>query len=239
MSNSQWPPPPVQQPGPPPGQSPWSQPDPRWTPQSYHDTSGRDPRRPFGSPSGGTQPPYGQPQGSPPQQPSIDSFQAPRSSLGKPILIGVAIVGAIAILLVALQFFGPGTTASPSPTPAVTQSAGATSMPTAAETSGTKIPFEGNGTGTFEVLSQSWSGDSLVVKLRVTLDEGQSTKSFSTYVFNNQSMQVSDPTDTTPFSVTAGQPYEGTFTFNVPKGKTTAVLASGSGRALTALPING
>lgn len=179
--------------------------------------------------------PYGQR----PPSASIDEFQAPRSSVAKPLMIGLAIVGAIGILLVALQFFGGEPTASPSPTVASTPSGSPDTLPTAVATSGTTIPFEGNGEGTFEVLSQNWTDNGLVVEIKVSLNPGQGTESFTTYAFNNESMQVVDPTDTTPFTASEDQPYTGSFTFTLPEGKATLVLASGAGRALTALPIRG
>lgn len=209
--------------------SPWAHQDPRWKPQSYHDAVGRDPRQPFGQPD--------RQLGRAPHEPSIEDFREPRRGGPPWWLVAIAVVAAIALVLVTLQVVtGQGEpTTSPSPTPSA--ATGESETPSSSATGGNAIPFEGNGTGVFELLEQDWTPDGLVVRFRVTLDAGQ--QSFGVYMFNNSSMQVSDPLDTTPFDVSAGQPYEGTAMFAVEQGESTLVLTSAFGSAVTALPIKG
>lgn len=213
-------------------QSPWSQPDPRWQPQSYRDVTGRDPRQPFA-------PPHGQ---TPGPQPSIEDFRDRRPGSGRKWWIVAALVTVIAVVVVALQFLGgdagdsPGAAGSPtasattgtSPTPAVSQPAtgGATS-----------IPFEGNGTGTFELLKETWDATGVDIEFRVSVDSGQ--EGFTVFMFNNASMEVADPVLPTEFTVSAGSPHVGSARFEAVRGPGTFVLANWMGRALTALPIKG
>lgn len=209
--------------------SPWAHQDPRWQPQSYQDAVGRDPRQPFGQPS---------PQaGAAPHQTSIEDYREPRRGGPPWWFVAIGVVAAMALLLVTLQVVtGEGEpTASPTPSPSVATTE--SEVPSSSATGGNAIPFEGNGTGVFELLGQDWTADGLVVRFRVTIDSGQ--QSFGVYMFSNTTMQVSDPLDTTPFDVRAGEPYEGTATFAVEQGEATLVLTSAFGSAVTALPIKG
>lgn len=231
MSNQQWPPPQGNQPGDgtsppaPAGQSPWAQPDGRWSPQSYRESAGRDPRQPFGQ-----EPPPSVP-------PGIDQFEAPRGANTRTLWLGGSILAAILALVLVLQFTGgfaedPNAVASPS----VSTSAGPTPQPAA--TGGTSIPFEGNGTGVFEILSQAWTDQGLTVEYRITLDDGQGERSFSLYMFTNTTLEVADPLNYELATVASGKPFTGTAEFAVERADSTLVLASGFGTALTALPIS-
>lgn len=233
MSNQQWPPPQGNRapqgngPAPGPDQSPWSHPDAQWSPQSYRDAPARDPRQPFGQdPTPGT--PLG-----------IDQFEAPRGANKKTLWLGAAVLAAIVALVLVLQFTGgflatdPATSATPSSTPAEGRS------PEPAATGGTSIPFEGNGTGVFEILSQTWGEDALEIQYRITLDEGQGERSFSLYMFTNTTLEVADPLNYELATVASGRPFTGTVEFAVERSDSTLVLASGFGTALTALPIPG
>lgn len=211
-------------------QSPWAQPDPRWRPQSYHDAKGRDPRQPFGGPQPGLQ-------GNPPHQPTIEDFRE-QGTGGPPWwLVVVGIVAAIAVVLVALQIIGGEQEALPSATPSASTSPQDEETPGSSATGGNAIPFEGHGTGVFELLSQRWTADGLEVEFRVTLDAGE--QSYSLYMFNNSTMEVADPVDTAPFYVSADTPYTGSARFYVEQTEGTLVLTTGFGRALTALPVKG
>lgn len=205
--------------------SPWSQPDPRWQPQSYRDTQGRDPRQPFGAPQ--------QPEGH--QPPSIQDFRAPSGPKTPWWMIAAGVVAAIALVLVALQFVGGEPEVTPSPTPSVQVSG--EEIPGSSATGGNAIPFEGNGTGLFELLNETWDDQGVLIEYRVTLDQGR--ESFGFYLFNNETMAVADPMDLTPVVVSAGEPYSGTVRFDVVRATGTLVLTSAYGRALTALPIKG
>lgn len=227
MSNQQWPPPQGRgQPPGPPNQSPWSQPDAGWSPQSYRDNPGRDPRQPFGTAT------------EPEVAPDIDQFEAPRGTNKKTLVLGLAIVAAIVALVLVLQFTGGFSATEPavSPTPSGQSDQGRIPEPVA--TGGTSIPFEGNGTGVFEILSQTWSDQGLKVEYRITLDEGQGERSFSLYMFSNATLEVADPLTPELATAASGRPFTGTVEFAVDQAKSTLVLASGFGAALTALPIS-
>ncbi len=208
-------------------QSPWSHPDPRWQPQSYRDVTGRDPRQPFG-------PPHGQ---TPGPQPSIEDFGSRRRGPGNRWLLVVGVVFTIALVVVALQFLGgePGTPPSVAPSPATSSQPGESPATTVGASS--SIPFEGNGTGTFELLKETWDETGVDIEFRVTLDSGQ--EGFTVFLFNNASMEVSDPMLPAEFTVTAGAPYHGSARFQIVRGPGTLVLGNWMGRALTALPVKG
>ncbi len=225
MSNQQWPPPGNgPRPGPP-EQSPWSQPDARWSPQSYRDSAGRDPRQPFGQVA------------DPAPAPGIDQFEPPRRSNRTTLWLGVSIIAAIVALVLILQFTGgfSGSEPAASPTPPNQTQQEATPEPVA--TGGTSIPFEGNGNGVFEILSQEWTDTGLQVQYRITLDANQGERSFSLYMFTNTTLEVADPLNFDLATVTSDEPFTGTVEFAVDRAESTLVLASGFGTALTALPI--
>lgn len=227
MNNQQWPPPGNgSQPGPA-GQSPWSQPDSRWSPQNYRDAPGRDPRQPFG-----------QSAGPPPAAPDIDQFEPPRQANRKTLWLGIGIVAAIVALVLVLQFMGGFTASDPaaSPTPSA-QSGEQGSVPEPVATGGTSIPFEGNGKGLFEIVSQEWADGGLRIQYRITLDEDQGERSFALYMFTNATLEVADPVNYELATARSGEPFTGTVEFAVDRAQSTLVLASSFGTALTALPI--
>ncbi|MFV0429845.1 MAG: hypothetical protein ACK5KO_10535 [Arachnia sp.] len=213
MSNSSWPPPP--------GQSPWAQQDPRWTPQSYQDVQGRDPRQPFGQPA--------TPQGPPP---SVEDFQEPSRNRG-PFIMVVVVIAAVLVVVGALQLAGPADDPKTSASP--TQP---TVYPTVADTSGNSVPYEGHGTGTLELVSSEWGTDGVTVRFRVTPDDTDE-RSFTVYAFNNSSLELAEPDDPSAFNVAGPGPYEGSAFFEIPQGDTTFVLASSGGRPLAGLLVSG
>ncbi|MCC2592656.1 hypothetical protein LKO27_04395 [Tessaracoccus sp. OS52] len=210
--------------------SPWAHQDPRWQPQSYRDAVGRNPRQPFGQPSSGAnQPP----------QTSIEDFRE-QGRGGPPWwLVMVAVIAAVGLVLVVLQLVTgdeeppPSATASPSPSVSVGQE----DTPGSSATGGNSIPFEGNGTGLFELLGETWTAEGLEVTFRVTVDSGE--HSFGLYMFNNTTMELADPLDMSPFYASEGSPYTGTARFAVDRSAGTLVLTTGFGRAITALPVKG
>lgn len=211
MSNSQWPQ----------DNSPWSSQDPNWRPAEFHDASGRDPRTPFGQ-----QPPQA-------QQPSYQDLEPPRrpNSTLWVVLGSVLLVAAIVLGMMFLAGGDPEPVASPSPTAAPSSQA-------APQRTGTSIPFEGNGNGTFEIVSSHWSGNTLTARIRVEVDDGE--YGFSVFAFANASRVSYDPVDPAGFTVRAGQPYEADVVFEMPNADSTIVLATASGRsALNALPVKG
>lgn len=202
--------------------SPWASQDPNWRPQQFRDAGGRDPRQPFGQ----------QPA---PQQPQPDWSPEPPRGRGKRGWLVVGVVALIVVVVLAMQFFGGPASdpaASPSPTPAAAQ-------PTATRT-GNYIPFEGNGDGIFEIVSYSWDGDNqlnLRVRVEVT-DSGE--YSFAIFAFTNETRASFDPTTPVVFAASQSSPFEGDFTFLMPKADSTIVLTTPTGRiALNALPVSG
>ena len=91
----------------------------------------------------------------------------------------------------------------------------------------------------FEILSQEWTDTGLRVEYRITLNEGQGERSFSLYMFTNDSLEVADPSNYELAVAASGKPFTGTAEFAVVRAQSTLVLASGFGAALTALPIPG
>lgn len=174
----------------------------------------------------------------PVQPPEMAQFEAPPQSNHRVLVLGGAIVAAIVALILILQFTGgfspstPGESASPSVVPT------SDALPEPAQTSGTSIPFEGNGTGLFEILSQKWDDEGLTIEYRISLDEGQGERSFSLYMFTDATLEVMDPIETEFATVTPTSPFSGTLHFPVEQAKGTLVLSSFN-RALAALPIRG
>lgn len=219
MSNSQWP-------G---GQgrgngSPWQQQDPSWGGPQFTDQQGRDPLQPFGASAK---------QG---PSPSIQDFQedpSQRPGGRRTVVLVAGVIAVVAALVIALNMFGD--TAGPEPGESVGPSI--SYDPTAAATSNTSIPFEGNGTGVFELVGHRWDDDILTVDYRITLDDGRAN--FSLYLFSNETMNSYSPIEQVYDDVRAGEPHDGSARFRIEPGDATLVLTSGAGRALTALPVSG
>ncbi|MGO1384143.1 MAG: hypothetical protein ACTHWA_12335 [Arachnia sp.] len=165
-------------------------------------------------------------------------FEPPRPTNRKTLWLSLSILAAIVALVLVLQFtggFAPSETAT-SPEP----STGASPQPSLspAIAGGTAIPFEGNGTGLFEILSQDWNAEGLTIQYSISLDEGEGERSFSLYMFTNSTLEVADPLNYELATVTSGSPFTGTVQFAVEQGKGTLVLSSFS-TPLAALPITG
>lgn len=209
MSNSQWPG--NQNP------SPWASQDPSWKPTQFHDAQGRDPRTPFGQP--------------PQPGPSMQDLEPPRRP-NSTLLIVVGVVALVGLIIVAMQFIG-APSAEPSASASPQSSASLAPSP---ERTGNWIPFEGNGDGTFEILSYAWQGDQLTARVRIDVQEGE--YGFTLFAFANETRASFDPLDPSVITVRAGQPYEGEVVFFMPNADSTIVLATPSGRtALNALPV--
>lgn len=199
--------------------SPWASQDPNWHPTDFRDAQGRDPRAPFGQASSAP-PPYN----------DLEPPKRPTSSL----LIVLGAVGLVGAIILGMQFIGAGDS-SPSPTPTAPATTSAEPTP---ERTGNWIPFEGNGSGTFEILSYEWTEDTLTAKIRVDVSEGEF--GFSVFAFADKTRTSYDPDDVSGFTVRTGTPYVGEVVFHMPKADSTLVLATPSGRiALNALPVKG
>lgn len=210
MSNSQWPQ----------NNSPWSSQDPNWRPTEFQDAEGRDPRTPFGQQPLQAQQPH-----------SYQDLEPPKRR-GSTLWIVLGSVLLVAAIVLGMQFF-----AGADPDAATTPSAsGAPSVEPSPERTGNYIPFEGNGNGTFEIVSSHWNGDTLTARIKVEVEDGEF--GFSVFAFANASRASYDPVDPNGFSVRAGHPYEADVVFEMPNADSTIVLATASGRtALNALPV--
>ncbi|RRD50427.1 hypothetical protein [Arachnia propionica] len=194
---------------------------PQWQPPR---PNGRDPRVPFGAPQ--------QPQQYPP--PQLEDYQEPPSSLGRTLLLVIGGLALVGLVLLGLQFFGTPREESGAATPS-------RPAPSAAEESlgrsGSSIPFDSYGKGTFEVVSHTWGEGTLDVEVRVTLTEGQGT--YSAYVFNNETMVNSDVIDAETIHVSAGETKTAKWRFLTNRADSTVVLATSAGTPVTALPVSG
>lgn len=166
----------------------------------------------------------------------MHQFEPPRRTNKTTLWLGISIIAAIVALVLVLQFTGgfaspetsasPASSTAPSPEPSLSP----------AIAGGTAIPFEGNGTGLFEILSQEWGPDGLTIDYRISLDEGQGERSFSLYMFTNATLEVADPVNYELATVRSGEPFTGTVQFAVERARGTLVLSSFS-TALAALDI--
>lgn len=137
----------------------------------------------------------------------------------------------VAGILLGLQFLGsddPEATDPPSrPAPSATWSslgAGATS-----------VPFDGRSTGLFELVSHSWQGSQLRVTVRIRLDKGDGR--LSLVLYNNELLEQYSPIESDPLLLKPGETAEVTATFDAPADRSTLILASNSGSAITALEL--
>lgn len=227
MSNQQWPAPGGNGEGPTPSRgNPWAQPNGAPVPQDYGNPAGRDPRLPFGQAA------------EPAPAPDLGEFQPPRQTNRKTLWLGGSIVAAIVALVLVLQFTGGFVASDPTASSSPSAETAPEEATEPAATGGTSIPFEGNGTGTFEILRQEWTGDGLTIEYRISLDEGQGERSFSLYMFTNKTLEVADPLNYELATVSPEDPFTGVVQFDVEQDKGTLVLSSFS-TALAALPITG
>lgn len=191
---------------------------PQWQPPQQ---GGRDPRIPFGAPQQPSQQPA----------PQIEDYQQPRTGLGRTLVIVIAVVTVIGATLIGLQFLG-SPQAAPTPDPS---RIGPSAIKTSLGASSTSIPFDGYGTGTFEIISRTWGDRTLDVEIKVTLTEGQGT--YTTYAFSNETMASADPVEGDPFHISSGESKVAHFQFYLEHSEATLVLATSGGKPVTALQI--
>ena len=169
----------------------------------------------------------------PPQSVSIDQFRPPPNRT--PMLITIA-----ALITLALVIFGglyirnQGSQPSPSPSPSQSTPAGPGQ------------PFDtptGQQHGRWEILNQQWTDEGLQLQLRIYSDKGPIT--FSFMAFTNASTQIVEPS-TSPLApdirtgtASPAKPVTGYVFFPMPRGDATIILATGSGRQMSALPVKG
>ena len=212
MSNQQWPSG-GNQPN-----NPWAQQDPNWRPPQFHDAQGRDPRQPFGQPAAAPPPP--------------EQWEPPKQSK-KSLWLVLGAVAAIAALVIGLQLFS-----SSSPEAQSSETNGPNFATASPSRTGNYVPFEGNGDGSFEIVSYEWTDVGVDLRIRVDVEHGEF--GFGVFAFTNETRHSYDPVDMRAFTVTAGTPYEADVSFVMPRADSTIVLTTPSGRiALNALPIKG
>ena len=117
--------------------------------------------------------------------------------------------------------------------------------PAPSETNRTSIPFtstEDNSAGTFEILESSWTSRGLLLRVRVSLAQGQQRLGF--FALDNETARQYDSsyTDQTYLGgrpIVAGQTLEGTVLFEKEPGDTTVFLTGSRGRQVAALLVKG
>ena len=202
-----------QWPGQPAGQpEPWSHNDPNWRPPHFIDREERDPRLPFGQR---------------PEAHEVPDLEPPKKPVW-PWVLGV--IGMVAVLLVVLVV-QPGESE-----PEASEQPPATAYPSPSVT-GNAIPYDGNGTGMFEVTSHRWSPSGLTVNYSLTSDNER--RRFGFFAFTNETRDSYVPDSDEAIEVSPDHPATGTLRFRMPRGEATLVLTTANGRAITALPIPG
>ena len=207
MSNQQWP---GGQPGQP---DPWSRNDPNWRPPHFEERVERDPRQPFGQ--------------RPASSPVVPDFEPSQKPMW-PWVVGI--IGAVAVLLIVLVV-QPGQTE-----PEASEQPPASAMPSPSVT-GNAVPYDGNGTGVFEITSHRWTEQGLRLQYSITADK--ESRRFSFFAFTNDTRDSYAPEGKPVVDVSPDTPTTGTLQFSMPRGDTTVVLTTANGRAITALPIPG
>ena len=189
-------------------------------PQQAQGPTGFDPHRALGEP--------------PPASVSIGQFAPPPNRT--PLLVTLA-----ALITLVLVIGGgiyvrslPTTEPSTSPSPAATTPA----------TPG--HPFttpDGQRGGSWEILESAWTDEGLQLQLRIHSESGPI--SFSFMAFANASTRVITPTssprtpDIRTGTATPTRSVTGYVFFPMPRGDSTIILANGTGRQMSALPVKG
>ncbi|MFZ1412832.1 MAG: hypothetical protein WAS07_15385 [Micropruina sp.] len=223
MSHSSWPsdPPPPHPQQPWPGNYPAPQAPVPWRPQLPTPADERpDPTRALGQ-----------------QQPAsvhIDAFAAPKNHT--PLLVTIAALVALALVIVG------GIVINAQPRPAPTVSATPTRVSSPDNLPG--LPFtspDGRVSGRWEVLSSRWDSEGVTVQVRVHAVDGTVTYSFM--AFANQGATVHDPVpgssrpELGTGQIAEGDTAIGYLYFEVPREDMTLILATGTGRQMSALVV--
>lgn len=188
--------------------------------QPPQSTSGFDPTRALGEAS--------------PQSVSINQFKPP-SPNRTPVLVTVVALVAL-VLVIATGTYLRSQPATPSPSPSASQS-----TPT-----GPGQPFttpNGQQSGRWQILDQQWIDEGLQLHLRIYSDNGPIT--FSFLAFANASTEVVDPRsspmspDIRTGTASPSAPITGYVFFPMSREDATIILATGSGRQMSALVVKG
>jgi len=168
----------------------------------------------------------------------ISAYAPPRRGPGALwlVLVGVVLVGAVVAALLARP---TAPTVAPSPSATAPAGAGSTAHP------GMPFAMPGNpaATGRWEVLSHAWSDAGLTVRVRVTCDTD--TISYGFMAFANQGADVYQPEagvrepEIGSGVLRAGGSITGYVFLPMPRGESTLILTTSTGRQVSALPIAG
>lgn len=207
-------------------QQPDRQPPPGWAPNPYQNgqqgprPGGYDPSRPLGAPR--------------PDATNIASFAPPRSKAPLLASLAVVVVAIVIAVTTALQpggLFGTPAAPTPSPTPSATPTLPGHPF----------ISSDRRVEGRWEVIERRWTDEGVQVKLRVAVDSG--TLRFSFLAFPNDASEVVYPApgaDTPEFGdqpIERGEQREGWLFFPAYRADMTVILASETGRQISALVV--
>lgn len=195
------------------GPNPWSQPSQGWQPPKFQEHPGRDPRAPFNAQSAAP-------------TPEID---VPK----KPVWpIGVAVILATVIGLGLLIYLPGQKPAEPSAQPPASSTVASSPKPT-----GNALPFDKFGGGIFEIIQHSWVEDGLELEYRITLNEGTNSFRIIAYLDETRESYLSNEDET--IFVDSASPATGKLRIAMPRGDSTIILSSNTGRPVTALAVSG
>lgn len=188
-------------------------------PPNDQGSPGFDPRQAIGAP--------------PPASVSINQFAPPPNRT--PLLITLAALVTLVLVIGGGIYVRSLPAAEPSPSPSPSQTAAA----------GPGHPFStpDERKGRWEILDSVWTDEGLQLQIRIYSDSG--TISFSFMAFSNASTEVVTPTNSprTP-DIRKGiayfsDPVTGYVFFPMARGDATIILATGTGRQMSALPVKG
>lgn len=219
---------PVGQPFPQPAPHPYAQPyPPRQYAQHPQPASSFAPPPPPPRPQ--TPPPGSAPIGPPkPASMTIDSYKPPKRKVGTLVafLVGFALLIGV---FIAVDHFSRGTTTA-SDSPSATATA---TLP--------GLAFTGSSAkGVWEITDTKWSGNEVVLTLKVTVTSG--TLRYSFYAYTNATAKVSYPetsnsTVLSPGVLSSGQSAQGTLTLRLSHADATLILADSTDTPLSGLAI--
>lgn len=168
----------------------------------------------------------------PPQSVSIDQFRPPPNRT--PMLITIAALVTLALVIAGgLYLRSQPSQPRPSPTTSQTTPAGP----------GQPFTTPSGQPGRWQILEQQWTDEGLQLQLRIYSDQGPI--SFSFMAFTNASTQIVDPVssplspDIRTGTASPNKPVTGYVFLPMPKGDATIILATGTGRQMSALPVKG
>lgn len=224
------------QPWPPAAQPPAPQqyPPQQYPPQQY-------PQQQYPGPPGATQPTG--PQASrfdptralgeaPPQSVSINQFAPPPN---RTPMIATIVALVVLALVIGVGSYVRSQPAQPSASPSAT--------PTASAEPGQPFSAPGGQQGRWQILDQKWTDEGLQLQLRIDADSA--ALSFSFIAFANASTTVVQPTassaspDLRTGTAAPGRPATGYVFFPMPREDATIILATATGRQISALPVKG